>query len=350
MTISDLRIHLLAGQVIPAMPLALNEDGSWSQQHQRALVRYYLDAGVGGVAVGVHTTQFEIRKPEHDLLESILRFCSEKQDQWLGEKPRRVAKIAGICGDTDQALREANLAVECGYHAGLLSMSAMSEESEDRLIEHCRAVAEIIPLFGFYLQPKIGGGMYPYSFWRRFAEIENVVAIKIAPFDRYATFEVVRAVIDAGRDDIALYTGNDDNIINDLLTVFNFSGSKRHISGGLLGQWAVWTKAAVDTLEEIKLMKARNPKQIESWWLTRNTELTDANGALFDAANEFAGSIPGIHEVLRRQGLLPSIRCLDPEETLSPGQKEEIDRVLEAYSFLEDDEFVRNNLDRWMND
>ena len=323
--------HLGDGQVIPACPLALRDDASWCQDHQRKLIQYYLDAGAGGLAVAVHTTQFAIRDPKHGLLEPVLRFVSDVIDGHL-EAERGFVKVAGICGKTEQASSEARLAVDCGYHAGLLSLTAMAGHSEDEIVAHSRSVAEIIPVFGFYLQPDIGGLKLSYRFWHAFAEIPNVVAIKMAPFNRYDTLDVIRAVIDAGRDDIALYTGNDDNIIADLLTRFEYGGVTRYIVGGLLGQWAVWTETAVKMLQEIKAI--RGCEQIPSRWLTLNAQLTDANGALFDAANRYAGCIPGISEVLRRQGLLPSTRCLDPHEVLSPGQLDEIDRVSAAYPHL----------------
>ncbi|MCK5921766.1 MAG: dihydrodipicolinate synthase family protein, partial [Methylococcales bacterium] len=244
------REHLLKGQVLPAMPLALNKDGSWSEKYQRALARYYVDSGAGGLAVGVHSTQFEIRDPEHALFEPVLRLCSEELDNWNKEQSPFL-KIAGICGDTKQAIAEAGTANNCGYHAGLLSMTAMKDATLDEKIAHCREVAKVIPVIGFYLQPTIGGCVYPYEFWRKFAEIKNVIAIKMAPFDRYATLDVIRAVADAGRDDIALYTGNDDNIINDLLTPFEVNGKQLQIVGGLLGQWAMWTERAVQMLANI---------------------------------------------------------------------------------------------------
>ncbi len=319
------------GQVIPACPLALDENAVWSRDHQAALVRYYLDAGAGGLAVGVHTTQFAIRDPLHALFEPVLRFVSQTIDDHSGPK-RDFIKVAGICGNTQQATSEARFAASCGYHAGLLSLTAMAGHSEAEIVDHSRAVAQIIPVFGFYLQPDIGGLRLSYHFWRQFAAIPNVVAIKMAPFNRYATLDVIRAVIDAGRDDLALYTGNDDNIINDLLTKFEYQGVTRCIVGGLLGQWAVWTRTAVEMLREIKSVRGND--QIPSRWLTLNAQLTDANGALFDAANQYAGCIPGIMEMLRRERLVPSNRCLDPNEKLSPGQLEEIDRVCQAYPHL----------------
>jgi dihydrodipicolinate synthase/N-acetylneuraminate lyase len=263
----DLRTHLLAGQAIPALPLALDEDRQWSQRYQRALLRYYMDAGTGGIAVGVHSTQFEIRDDAIGLFEPLLELAADEIGTWLnGVRPYTL--IAGICGDTEQALAEATTAVGYGYEAGLLSLAALKDATIDDMLEHCRAVADVIPLVGFYLQPAVGGRILPYSFWRRFAEIPNVVAIKIAPFNRYQTFDVIRAVMEAGRDDIALYTGNDDNIAVDLLTRWQIGSSERFIVGGLLGQFGVWTQRAVELLEEIK--NAREADTIPAEWLTRN--------------------------------------------------------------------------------
>ena len=341
----ELRQRLLEGMVIPACPLALEDEGRWSERYQGAVLDYYRDAGAGGVAVGVHTTQFEIREPEIGLFEPVLEFASNR----VGSGTQQgMIKVAGICGETAQAMREAAAAQEFGYDVGLLSLAALKDWTEEAMVAHCREVAEVMPVFGFYLQPAVGGRDLSYAFWREFSEIENVVAIKIAAFNRYRTLDVVRAVVDAGRDDIALYTGNDDHIIGDLLTPFSFSetAKPRWFSGGLLGQWAVWTERAVALLEEIKAV--REVGTLSSNWLTRNAQLTDANAAVFDAANGFAGCIPGINEVLRRQGLLPSNRCLNPKEVLSPGQAEEIDRVVAAYPWLVDDEFVRQNRDRWL--
>ena len=346
MTPSALRTHLLAGQVIPALPLALDEQRKWSQRHQRAVLRYYLDAGAGGIAVGVHSTQFTIRAPEHGLYEPVLALASATIDDWLPEPRRPFARIAGVCGRTEQALAEAETAAGHGYDAVLLSLGAWRDDDEEAIVKHCAAVAQRLPLIGFYLQPAVGGRRLSYRFWRSFAEIPAVVAIKIAPFNRYQTLEVVRAVIDSGREDLALYTGNDDNIIVDLLTVFQHGGHERLITGGLLGQWGVWTERAVALLDEIK--RARAGSQLSRDWLTRAAALTDANAAVFDAANNFAGCLPGIHEVLRRQGLLVTTACLDPEEQLSPGQAAELDRVIAAYPWLQDNVFVQANLARWL--
>lgn len=341
---SKLRSFLLKGQAIPALPLALDDDRQWSKMHQTAVLRYYMDSGTGGIAVGVHSTQFEIREPEHALFEPLLEFASKGIDSWLGGS-RPFVKIAGICGNTGQATNEAKIAIINGYHAGLLSLAALKNSSIEELLQHCKTVSETIPVIGFYLQPAVGGRVLPYQFWREFAKIPNVVAIKIAPFNRYQTFDVVRAVIESGRDDIAVYTGNDDNIAIDLLTPWCYNGKEIFIVGGLLGQFGVWTKRAVELMEEIKSI--RQQEAIPAEWLKRNVEWTDANAAVFDAANGFAGCLPGIHEVLRRQGLLASINCLNPEETLSPGQAGELDRVQSAYPWLIDDEFVNANKERW---
>lgn len=346
MEISSLKSHLQEGHVIPALPLALDENRSWSRRHQRALVRYYHEAGAGGLAVAVHSTQFEIRESQHALFEPVLQLAAEEAEALREKSARPFAMIAGLCGRTEQAVAEAETARTLGYSAGLLSLAAWKEASIDDVIDHCHRVAEVIPLIGFYLQPAVGGRQLPYAFWRKFAEIPNVVAIKMAPFNRYQTLDVVRAVLESGRDDIALYTGNDDNIIADLLTPWEFAGKRRFIVGGLLGQFGVWTQKAVELLEKIK--EARMQDDIAAEWLTKNAALTDANAAIFDAANGFHGCLPGIHEVLRRQGLLPSILCLNPQEVLSPGQAEEITRVSKAYPWLYDDEFVAHHLQAWL--
>lgn len=339
------------GTAIPAHPLALTASRKLDERRQRALTRYYIAAGVGGIAVGVHTTQFAIRRPEAGLYRPVLELAAEEARRADARRSVPLVRVAGICGPTEQATREAALARELGYHAGLLSLSALKSANEDTLIEHCRAVAEVIPLFGFYLQPAVGGRVLPYSFWRRFAEIESVVAIKIAPFNRYQTLDVVRAVVDAGRDDVALYTGNDDNIVMDLLTPFCFSAEgrpvERRIVGGLLGHWAVWTKGAVEILETCHEAVAGG-KPVAASLLALNTAVTDANAAFFDAANGFAGCIAGLHEVLRRQGLLEGTWCLDENENLSPGQAAEIDRVYAAYPWLNDDDFVSRHRDEWL--
>ena len=344
------------GTVIPAQPLALDANRRFDERYQTALTRYYIDAGVGGIAVGVHSTQFAIRDPSIGLFEPVLSLASEVIDDHGTSQQTSpghgLFKVAGVCGKTDQALKEACFAESKGYHACLLSLAALATESQEDLLQHCREIAKVMPVIGFYLQPAVGGRVLPYSFWRAFAEIENVIAIKIAAFNRYQTLEVVRAVCDANReDDITLYTGNDDNIIIDLLTPYRIvtqDGPKCvRIKGGLLGHWCVWTQKAVAMLDELHALQVAGG-DIPANWLTRNVEVTDCNAAFFDAANQFAGCIPGIHEVLRRQGLMSGIECLDPKEVLSPGQSQEIDRVYSAYPHWNDDEFVHANRDRWL--
>ena len=342
---------LQRGLVIPACPLALNAGRKLDERRQRALLRYYTAAGAGGVAVGVHTTQFAIREPGVGLFRPVLQLAGEEMARADAGRPEPLVRIGGICGETPQALREAALLRELGYHAGLLSLAALKDAGDDKLIAHSRAVADILPVVGFYLQPAVGGRVLPFAFWRRFAEIENVVAIKIAPFNRYQTLEVVRAVAEAGREDVALYTGNDDNIVLDLLTPYRFSVGgnvvERRIVGGLLGHWAVWTRAAVDLVQEChRAVEGGGP--IPTELLRRAAEVTDCNAAFFDAANGFAGCIAGLHEVLRRQGLFEGIWCLDPREGLSPGQREEIERVYAAYPHLNDDAFVAAHRDQWL--
>ncbi len=344
----SLRAHLCAGQVIPAHPLALTSRRTLDERRQRALTRYYIDAGAGGVAVGVHTTQFAIRNPRHGLYRPVLELAADTaRAARRGGAP--FALVAGAVGETRQAVAEAEIAAALGYDVVLLSLGAMPTASDAELIRHCQAVADVLPLFGFYLQPAVGGRVLRYSFWRDFAELPNAWAIKIAPFNRYRTLDVVRAVADSGRDDLALYTGNDDNILPDLLTPFPVAAggqrAVRRIVGGLLGQWAVWTRAAVLLLDRVRA--ARNGT-LQGSWLGEGAALTDANGAIFDVAHDFAGCIPGIHEVLRRQGLLEGTWCLDPAESLSAGQAEEIDRICRQYPELTDDRFVAENLGRWM--
>lgn len=347
--IDTLRQRLGEGLVIPASPLALNLQRKLDERRQRALFRYYLAAGAGGLAVAVHTTQFAIRDPKVGLFRPVLALAAEEMG-----RARHAAwpvRIAGLCGKTKQAIQEAAIIRELRYDAGLLSLGALPQATADELLTHCRAVAEIIPLVGFYLQPAVGGRVLDYRFWRRFAEIQNVVAIKIAPFNRYQTLDVVRAIAESGRQDIALYTGNDDNIVLDLVTPYEFQvgGKKleRRIVGGLLGHWAVWTKKAVEVHAHCREV-ARSGAPIPSELLRLAVAVTDTNAVLFDAPNGYAGCIAGLHEVLRRQGLLQGTWCLDPQETLSPGQSEEIDRVYRAYPHLTDDDFVKQHRDAWM--
>jgi hypothetical protein len=339
---------LRRGLVIPAHPLALTADGGLDERHQRGLTRYYLAAGAGGLAVGVHTTQFAIRDASVGLFEPVLSLAAEEMSRADAHRDVPVVRIGGICGGSAQAVREACVLRDIGYHAGLLSLAALKDAPDAALIAHCRAVSDVIPIVGFYLQPAVGGRRLSYAFWRRLAEVPGVVAIKIAPFNRYQTLDVVRAIAESGRDDIALYTGNDDNIVADLVTPYRYARDgvlvTRRIVGGLLGHWAVWTRTAVQLLAECHGAAGGNHDHL----LMRGVEVTDANAAFFDAAHGFAGCIAGLHEVLRRQRLLASTRCLDPAEILSPGQAEEIDRVYRAYPHLNDDEFVAQHRDEWL--
>jgi dihydrodipicolinate synthetase family protein len=335
----NVRERLAGGLVIPAHPLALTSARKLDERRQRALTRYYLAAGAGGIAVGVHTTQFAIRDPKVGLYRPVLELAMEEASK------KEVVKIAGVSGSRSQAVKEAELARSLGYDAVLLSLGGLNDLETEQLVEHAKVIAEVVPVIGFYLQPSVGGRLLSYDFWREFSNIENVVAIKMAPFNRYQTIDVLRGVIDSGRaKDIALYTGNDDSILIDLLTRWNFGGETLRIVGGLLGHWAVWTSRAVEHLE---ISKQSGP-EIPAGLLTLAQQITDANAAFFDPSHGFAGCIAGIHEVLRRQGLLEGIWCLDTEECLSPGQSAEIDRVSRAYPHLSDDAFVREHLDAWL--
>ena len=345
------RRQLREGLVIPAHPLALTADRKLDECRQRALTRYYIEAGSGGLAVGVHTTQFAIRQPEIAMYPRVLQLAIDASREYK----QRPLMIAGVLGKTDQAIVEAMLAHDTGYDAVLLSLGGLGHWTEDELVAHCRRIGDILPLVGFYLQPAVGGIALPYRFWRRFAEIESVVGIKIAPFNRYSTLDVVRAVVDSGRNgDISLYTGNDDSILHDLLTPFIYPKREAphdmlevRIVGGLLGHWAVWTRKARQILDQVQAcIRTRAPVPQEL--LQMANQITDSNAAFFDAANAFRGAITGLHEVLRRQGLLEGIWCIDPEEYLSPGQSEEIDRVYRQYPHLNDDEFVAEHRDRWL--
>jgi dihydrodipicolinate synthase/N-acetylneuraminate lyase len=351
----EIRRILLDGIVVPAHPLALTAERKLDERRQTALTRYYCDAGAGGIAVAVHTTQFAIRDPQIGLFAPVLQLALETAREFETRSHRHLVKIAGICGRTDQAIAEATFARDLGYDAGLLSLAALNQESNQELLEHCRRLAEIIPLFGFYLQPAVGGRVLDYDFWRGFLDIENVLAIKVAPFNRYQTLDVVRALADSDRHhEVALYTGNDDNIVADLLTEFRLStgsGGERvksiHFAGGLLGHWAVWTKRAVELLDAVRECK-RTGGRDGYHVLAHSAEVTDSNAAFFDVRNNFAGCIAGLHEVLRRQGLLAGRWCLDLSEELSPGQLAEIDRISASYPHLNDDDFVAQNLERWL--
>jgi dihydrodipicolinate synthase/N-acetylneuraminate lyase len=354
----SVRESLRRGVAIPAHPLALNSRRMLDERRQRALSRYYIAAGVGGLAVGVHTTQFAIREPHIGLLRPVMELAAEEMDraQARGTRPAGVGpliRVAGVCGATRQAVREAESARDLGYHAGLLCLAGLAQFDNDALIEHCRAVAAEIPVIGFYLQPAAGGRPLSSAFWRRFAEIDNVIAIKIAPFNRYRTLDVVRAVAESGRNDIALYTGNDDNIVLDLITPFRFprTGAAKpaelRIVGGLLGHWSVWARRAVELLEKCRCV-AGGESALTAELLALSVAVTDTNAAFFDAANDFAGCIAGLHDVLRRQGLLEGIWCLDENENLSAGQAQEIDRVYRSYPDLNDDAFVAAHRDEWL--
>lgn len=337
---------LRAGVVIPAHPLALDASRMLDIERQRGLTRYYIDAGAGGIAVGVHTTQFAIR--EHGMYEPTLKLAAETAAEW---SDRPFALIAGITGRTDQALREAAIAHTLGYHAVLLNLAKMRGTSEIEILDHCRVIARKMPLFGFALLPECGGFHLSYEFWRRFAEIDNVIGIKMAPFNRYRTIDIVRAVIDAGAESrIVLYTGNDDHIVADLVLPFVLASGQRRVTvrirGGLLGHWSVWTHTAVQLLKDIRACD--EAVNVPTSLLARDAAVTDCNGAIYDAHNDFRGCIPGCLEVLRRQGLVRGVVCLDPSETMSAGQSAAIDRVYASYPHMNDDRFVQANLHRWL--
>jgi len=359
MSRQNIRTLLQRGLAIPAHPLALTAERRFDERRQRALTRYYCAAGAGGIAVGVHTTQFAIREPRVGLLAPVLELARETVRKAPQQDDRPIVMIAGVCGQTTQACREAALARDLGYDAGLVSLAALAGASDAELVAHCRAVADVLPVMGFYLQPAVGGRRLGYDFWRDFLDIDGVVAIKVAPFNRYGTTDVVRALAASGRrDEVSLYTGNDDNIVADLLTEFRVSspstGSAQpdtpapvRFAGGLLGHWAVWTRRAVEQLDSIRAHRDDGGAPAKEL-LALGTQVTDANAAFFDASHGFAGCIAGLHEVLRRQGLLAGRWCLDPHEDLSPGQADEIDRVYRAYPHLADDDFVAEHRDAWL--
>lgn len=340
------------GTVIPAHPLALTADRQLDEKHQRLLTKYYLAAGVGGIAIGVHTTQFQIRDPKINLYEKVLTLAVDEIKKAKLERP--IIAIAGVSGNTEQAIKETELCARLGYDLVLVSNNGMGDWSEEALLDRTRKIAEIMPVFGFYLQPSVGGRVLSYQFWAQFAAIENVHAIKIAPFNRYQTLDVVRAVCNSPRcSDIALYTGNDDNIIADLLTTYKIivdgKTVEKNIVGGLLGHWAVWAKTAVELFHKIQSAR-QDAETIPADLMSLNIAVTDTNAAFFDSANSFKGCIAGLHEVLRRQGLLKGIWCLDENEVLSPGQLEEIDRVYEDYPSLNDDAYVAAHLETWISE
>ena len=332
---------LQGGTVIPAIPLALTENRKLDEKYQRRMIRYYLEAGSGGVAAAVHSTQFEIRDPQHNLFEPVLELVSDEIGKYEAQTGKTIIRIAGACGEAPQACREAETAKRLGFDAILLSPGGLGHLTEEQLLERTRAVAEIMPVIGFYLQEAVGGRKLSREYWRELADIPNVVAIKCACFDRYRTEDLVKGVMESSRwEEVALYTGNDDHIVMDLLTPFAHNGRKKFFVGGLLGQWSVWTNRAVEIFSACK--DCRNTGTIDIGLLTVAEHLTEANGAVFDVAHKFAGCIPGMHYVLMKQGLMRGLWCLNPEEVLSEGQAEEIDRLWAAYPEIADDEFVKN--------
>ena len=341
---------LKKGTVIPATPLALDENRNFDEYSQRLLMKYYLNCGVGGIATAVHSTQFEIRDPKVNLFEPILKLVSEEITDFENKTGKVIVKVAGVCGKIEQAVAEAKLAQKYGYDAVLLSPGGLNDLSEDEFVTRTKAVAEIIPVIGFYLQTAVGGRHFSYKYWQQICEIPNVVAIKAAPFNRYMSLDIVRAVaLSTRRDEITLYTGNDDNIVIDLLTTYKFDVDGTHyekgFEGGLLGHWSVWTKRAVELFELCKKEKAK--KQISAKMLSLANAVTDSNAVLFDGTNGFAGCIPGLHYVLKKQGLMKTLNCINPNEVLSCGQAEEIERIYDMYPQLVDDDFVKENIENW---
>lgn len=342
---------LKQGTVIPATPLVLNNDRELDERRERALLRYYMDAGVGGLAVAVHTTQFEIRDPEIALFEPVLKIAAEEMERFEKRTGKTIVRVAGVCGKTEQAVKEAKIAKELGYDAVLLSPGGLRDFDEDYMIERTKEVAKIMPVIGFYLQTSVGGRLFTFDYWKRLCEIDNVVAIKSAPFNRYQTLDVARAAAMSSRcDEITLYTGNDDNIVIDLLTNYKFEVDgkvyEKRFEGGLLGHWCVWTKKVVEMFEKIKEESKKDCISVEMLKLAN--EVTDANAAFFDTANNFKGCIAGLHYILKKQGIYENILCLNPDETVSPGQIDEIERIYKMYPHLSDDDFVRENLDKWL--
>lgn len=342
---------LHSGTVIPANPLALNENRQFDEQGQRLLTKYYLEAGAGGIAVAVHTTQFEIRLPQYNLFEKVLSVVVDEISKYEKKHNKTAVRVAGVCGPREQAVNEARLAKQYGYDAVLLSPGGLNHLSEAEMIQRTRAVAQVMPVIGFYLQAAVGGRMFTFDYWKQMSEIDNVVAIKCASFNRYTTVDVARAVASSSRSDqIALYTGNDDNIVMDLTTKYSFAVNgkicEKRFVGGLLGHWSVWTHSVVEMFAYLKAQAEKD--SIPAEVLTLAEQVTDVNGVFFDVANHFKGCIAGLHEVLRRQGLMKGIWCLNPEETMSQGQAEEIDRVYKMYPQLNDDAFIKENLSRWV--
>lgn len=338
------------GTVIPANPLVLDSDRKFNPAGQRLLTNYYLNAGSGGIAAGVHTTQFEIRLPQYHLFETVLQTAVEAIEEFEKKQSRTIVRVAGVCGEIPQAVKEAETARRLGYDAVLLSPGGLNHLSEEEMIERTKSVAEIIPVIGFYLQKAVGGRTFSYHYWQQICEIPGVIGIKCASFNRYTTLEAIRAAAFSSRaDEIAMYTGNDDNIVTDLLTKYRFEENgktyEKEFVGGLLGHWSVWTKKAVELFERLKA--ERETGVISRELLVLAGQVTDANSVLFNTAHDFKGCIAGLHEVLRRQGLMEGIWCLNPEETLSEGQAGEIDRIYKMYPHLNDDEFIRENINRW---
>lgn len=341
---------LSRGTVIPATPLALTDERKLNEKGMRLLMHYYLDSGVGGIATAVHTTQFEIRDRDVGLLEPVLKLVADEITKYEKANNKVVVKVAGVCGPVDQAVKEAELAKKYGYDAVLLSPGGLNHLSEEEMIERTKAVANIMPTIGFYLQTAVGGRVFSYDYWRKLCAVDNVVAIKCASFNRYTTLDVVRAAALSHRsDEITLYTGNDDSIVVDLLTKYEFDKDGKTVTkcfdGGLLGHWTMWTNKVVEMFDSIK--QEREKDAVSARFLTLAAQVTDANGVFFDAAHNFAGCIPGVHEVLRRQGLMENILCINPNETLSPGQNEEIDRIYKSYPHLNDDAFVKEHIEEW---
>ncbi len=351
MTRHEKALKILAeGTVIPATPLVLDENRKLNEKGLRLLTNYYLDSGVGGIATAVHTTQFEIRDPKVGLFEPVLRIVSDEISKYENKTGKVILKVCAVCGPTEQAVSEATLAKKYGYDAVLLSPSGLADLTEDEMIERTKAITEILPTIGFYLQPAAGGRLFSYEYWQRLCALDNIVAIKCAPFNRYYTLDVVRAAALSERSDkITLYTGNDDNIVMDLITKFEFEKDGKTVTkcfeGGLLGHWAIWTHNVVRMLYTIK--EERKKDSVSPKFLTLAAQVTDANAVLFDAANGFTGGTPGIHEVLRRQGLMENILCLNPDMTLSPGQADELDRIQREYPHFNDDKFVKEHISEW---
>lgn len=335
------------GTIIPAIPLVLDKNRKFSPDGQRKLIRYYLSCGVGGLAVAVHTTQFEIRAPEYNLFEEVLSVSADEISAYEKRTGKTIVRIAGVCGELEQACREASFASEEGYDAVLLSPGGLSHLSEDALVLRTHTIAQIMPVIGFYLQIACGGRRLSCEYWQAVADTPNVVAIKCAAFNRYQTIDLVRGVaLSCRRNLVTLYTGNDDNIVADFLTPYRFVVEnvpvELRFKGGLLGHWSVWTRRAVELFEQ--LQQYQDGRDIPCELLGLGAAITDSNGAFFDVANQFAGCIPGIHEVLHRQELIPTTLCLNPNEVLSLGQGAEISRVCTMYPYLSDDDFAQSFL------